>query len=69
MNFFTIIFLSLIQVSFAVTKANVDPGAQPNTDKIVLSKSDHIIAEHLVNMIKFTAKGYVNTGILSKVIT
>jgi soluble lytic murein transglycosylase len=69
MNFFTIIFLSLIQVSFASTKANVEPSAQLNTDKIVLSKSDHIIAEQLVNMIKFTTKAYVNTGILSKVIT
>ena len=37
-------------------------------DKIVLTKSDHIIAEHLVNMMKFTEKGYINHDVLNKVL-
>lgn len=38
------------------------------SNKLTLSKSDHIIAEHLVNMMKFTEKGYINHDVLNKVL-
>lgn len=36
--------------------------------KLELTKTDHIIAEHMVSMFKFTEKGYINQDILTKVI-
>lgn len=39
-----------------------------SSDNLKLSKSDHIIAEHLVNMLKFTEKGYINHDVLNKVL-
>jgi soluble lytic murein transglycosylase len=39
-----------------------------DNDQLILLRSDHIIAEHLVNMIKFTEKGYINQEILTKLI-
>lgn len=36
--------------------------------KLELSKNDHIIAEHMVSMFKFTEKGYINQEVLTKVI-
>jgi soluble lytic murein transglycosylase len=51
------------------------PEAQPFTyqqfidwNKVQLKKSDLIIAEHLVSMIKLIEKGYVNSEILNKLI-
>lgn len=51
------------------------PEAQPLThqqfiewDKVQLKKSDVIIAEHLVSMIKLIEKGYVNSEILNKLV-
>ncbi len=38
-----------------------------DSPQLQLSKSDHIIAEHVVSMIKFVEKGYVNQEILNKV--
>lgn len=37
-------------------------------EKISLSKSDHIIGEHMVNMVRFTEKGYVNQEVLAKIL-
>lgn len=68
MNFFTILIIFAFSLSFASTKPSLDTNAPLSFDKIQLSKSDHIIAEHLVNMIKFTNKGYINNSILSKVL-
>src|SRR4051812_45675896 len=39
-----------------------------NDEKLKLSKTDHIIAEHLVNMLKFTEQGYINQEVLQKVL-
>lgn len=39
-----------------------------NSEKLQLSKADHIIGEHMVNMLKFTENGYINQEVLSKVL-
>ncbi len=39
-----------------------------HSNKLTLSKTDHIIGEHLVNMLKFAEKGYINQEILRKVL-
>lgn len=39
-----------------------------NSEKLVLTKADHIIGEHMVNMMKFAEKGYINQEVLSKVL-
>lgn len=39
------------------------------TDKITLTRGDHIVAEHMVNMMKLIEKGYVSQDVLSKVIS
>lgn len=39
-----------------------------NSSSIELTKADHIIAEHMVNMMKFTDKGYINQDVLTKII-
>ena len=36
--------------------------------ELTLSKSDHIIAEHMVKMLKFAEKGYINQDVLNKVL-
>ncbi len=38
-------------------------------EKINLTRADHIIGEHMVNMMKLTEKGYVSQDVLSKVIS
>lgn len=38
-----------------------------DSPKLNLAKSDHIVGEHMINMIKFTEKGYVNQEVLNKV--
>lgn len=38
------------------------------SDALKLTRSDHIIGEHMLNMIKLTEKGYVNKEVLEKVI-
>lgn len=38
------------------------------SENLKLTKSDHIIAEHMLNMLKLTEKGYVNKDVLSKVL-
>lgn len=38
------------------------------SDSLKLTRSDHIIGEHMLNMIKLTEKGYVNKEVLHKVI-
>jgi soluble lytic murein transglycosylase len=37
-----------------------------NSNKITLSKTDHIIGEHLVNMLNFAEKGYINQEVLGR---
>jgi tetratricopeptide (TPR) repeat protein len=63
-------FLILLATLFAPPLfATSTPTREPLVDaeRLQLTKGDHIIAEHLVNMIKFVEKGYVNQEILVKV--
>lgn len=67
MNFFLLLFpFFTFSVAIAQTPAGVDVAF--NSHQIQLSKSDHIIAEHMVNMFKFTEKGYINQDVLTKVL-
>jgi soluble lytic murein transglycosylase len=68
MNFFFILItLSSLQI-FASTKAYSISDLFLNDEKLQLSKADLIIAEHMVNILKFTEKGYINQEVLSKVV-
>lgn len=62
--FLTLTFLLMTRLSVANT------GLEPilTSEKLTLSKVDHIIGEHMVNMMKFTEKGYINQEVLSKVL-
>jgi soluble lytic murein transglycosylase len=67
MHLFLFLFLFM---STIVSASQKKPGMTElwNSEKLQLSKSDHIIAENLVNMLQFTDKGYINKEILSKVL-
>ncbi|MGE3608805.1 MAG: transglycosylase SLT domain-containing protein [Bacteriovoracaceae bacterium] len=39
-----------------------------NHERLQLSHSEHIIGEHMINIMKLTEKGYINLEVLSKVI-
>jgi soluble lytic murein transglycosylase len=60
--------LSSLHLFASPTQAPTTTDSLINDEKLVLTKSDHIIAEHMVNMIKFTEKGYINQEVLNKVI-
>lgn len=65
------LFLTLIFTTFGLGVAHATTGAYDgilNSDKLELSRADHIIAEHLVNMVKFAEKGYINQEVLIKVL-
>lgn len=66
MKFFTVILITFKILFFQSARSNANVNV--SFDKINLTKSDHIIAEHLLNMIKFAEKGYINQEILLKVI-
>jgi len=69
MNF---LFLLTLLIPFSLQAAPApSAGLDPilKSDKLKLSKSDHIIAEHMVNMLKFAEKGYINQEILNKVLS
>ncbi|HXH32007.1 MAG TPA: lytic transglycosylase domain-containing protein [Bacteriovoracaceae bacterium] len=40
-----------------------------NNDKLLLTRADHVLAENLVSMIRFTEKGYINQDVLNKVLS
>lgn len=67
MKLFLLIILLVPSISKSQTAA---PGydALISSDKLKLSRIDHIIGEHLVNMLKFADKGYINQEILNKVL-
>jgi soluble lytic murein transglycosylase len=67
MKFFFILTTFISFSAFATPEAGID--AIMNSEKLKLSKSDHIIAEHMVNMLRFVEKGYINQEVLNKVIT
>jgi soluble lytic murein transglycosylase len=66
------LFLLLIALSslplFASVKIAASSDPLITSADLQLSKSDHIIGEHMVNMLKFTEKGYINQDVLAKVI-
>jgi soluble lytic murein transglycosylase len=39
-----------------------------NDERLKLSKSDHIIAEHMISMMNFIDKGYINQEVLKKIV-
>ncbi len=65
MKFFTLLVPLLTLPLFASTSATSE--SLIDATQLQLSKSDHIIGEHMVNMIKFVEKGYVNQDVLRKV--
>lgn len=63
------ILLSILPLKLhAQTKAPVGLNAILASEKLKLSRTDHILAENLINMLKFTEKGYINKEVLSKVL-
>jgi soluble lytic murein transglycosylase len=62
-----LLLVSLLPLhAFAVTKVQTSETLLEN-EKLRLSKADHIIAEHLVKMINFAERGYINQDVLNKV--
>ncbi|MBA2403271.1 MAG: transglycosylase SLT domain-containing protein, partial [Bdellovibrionales bacterium] len=74
MNFFLIIplFIATAWGQTIVPPATTVPAVSHEnfviSDPLKLTRADHIVAEHLVSMIKLIEKGYVNKDILNKVI-
>lgn len=65
------LFITILITIFSLEVAQASTGAYDtilNSEKLQLSRGDHIIAEHMVNMVKFTEKGYINQEILTKVL-
>lgn len=68
MNFFVLLITLTSLPVFASAKGSVVTDPLLTHEKLELTKTDHIIGEHMVNMIKFTEKGYINQEVLLKVI-
>lgn len=69
MNFLVILLsLSSLHLFASAKPVSANSDTLLNDEKLRLTKADHIIAEHMVSMIKFTEKGYINQEVLSKVI-
>jgi soluble lytic murein transglycosylase len=66
MKFLILSFLLISSLVFATAEDADD--AFLNNSRFTLSKSDHIIAEHMISMIKFIENGYINQEILKKII-
>lgn len=62
------ILLMVSSASLATTPKVVDYNTLLSSDKIKLNKSDVVLAEHMVKMLKFTDKGYINQDILNMVL-
>jgi soluble lytic murein transglycosylase len=63
------IFSAWAQKPAPIVDAAVSYQTFVNSDKLQLSRVDHIIAEHMVNMIKMIEKGYINQEVLVKVLS
>lgn len=61
------LFLTLFSLNNAAIASTGGLDPILNSEKLALSKTDHIIGEHLVNMLKFAEKGYINQEVLNKV--
>ena len=68
MKFFLsfILFINVVQAQ--TSEANLSHEAFVTSESFKLSRTDHIIGEHMINMIKLIEKGYVNKDVLTKVI-
>lgn len=66
MKFFLSIlfFLSTAGAQSLVASSSLVPA-----EKIQLSRADHIVGEHMINIMKLTEKGYVSQEVLSKIIS
>lgn len=63
-------FLSLLFfLSTAGAESLVASSSLVPSEKIVLTRTDHIVGEHMINVMKLTQKGYVSQDVLSKIIT
>lgn len=65
--FFIILTIIPFQLKASIATAS-GLNAILTSDKLTLTKTDHIIAEHMVNMLRFTEKGYINKEVLNKVL-
>lgn len=66
MKFFLSIFF-FISASSAETLIGTPTSLVP-ADKIALTRADHIVGEHMINIMKLTEKGYVSQDILTKIL-
>jgi soluble lytic murein transglycosylase len=66
MKFFFLSFFILSTSALPALASGLDSLLE--SEKLELSKADHIIGEHIVNMLKFTEKGYINQEVLTKVL-
>ncbi len=62
----------LLSILFFCTSAYAEsmlsnPASLVPAEKLILTRADHIIAEHMVTIMKLTQKGYVSQDVLSKI--
>lgn len=66
---FTILILLLIPLRAYTSTTLQDSYIKfVNHEKLNLSHADHVIGEHMINIMKLTEKGYINKEVLTKVI-
>lgn len=68
MKFFLFFILFTTVVQAQTSEANLSHEAFVTSESFKLNRTDHIIGEHMINMIKMIEKGYVNKDVLTKVI-
>ena len=68
MNVFLLLFSLLPLHVLSATSVSAIPESVLNNPKLTLSRNDHILAEQIVNMMKFIDKGYINQEVLNKVL-
>lgn len=59
----------LFLISSVVAESSLaNPTSLVPAEKIALTRADHIIGEHMINMMKLTEKGYVSQDVITKVL-
>lgn len=66
MNFLILSFFVISSLVFASAKDG--PGEILSSERLSLSRADHIIAEHMIGMMKFIDQGYINQDVLKKIL-
>lgn len=61
-------FILFITTFFFISSSFSSTESVESIDNFPLTKSDHIIAEHMINVMKFVEKGYVNQEVINRVI-